>query len=140
MVKFENGTLIKGAYVEINGAEHNVHMPEIEGDTPASAENLNKLQEDLCGFSNKLEILQDTDKGATVVIPQKYEVGTNVLEVYLNGIKLIKATDIDTEGHYYELGESGAISNQIKLTNDWNLETGDILEFVTKGEYNDDTE
>ena len=46
-MKFENGTLVKGAYVVIDGVEHEVHMPEYSGNTPASAENLNKMQEDI---------------------------------------------------------------------------------------------
>ena len=44
---FENGTLVKGAYVVIGGVEYEVHMPEYSGNTPTSAENLNKMQEDL---------------------------------------------------------------------------------------------
>lgn len=44
---FENGTLIKGAYVIIDGVEYEVHAPEYSGDTPVSSENLNKMQDDL---------------------------------------------------------------------------------------------
>ena len=47
MVNFENGTLVKGAYVVIDGVEHEVHMPEYSGNTPLSSENLNKIQADL---------------------------------------------------------------------------------------------
>lgn len=49
MVEFENGTLIKGAYVEINGVQYEVHAPEIQNNTPVSADNLNKLQTDILG-------------------------------------------------------------------------------------------
>lgn len=41
MFKFKDGTLKKAAYVVIDGVEHEVHMPEYEGETPMSAENLN---------------------------------------------------------------------------------------------------
>ena len=44
---FEDGTLIKGAYVVIDGVEHEVHMPEYSGNTPLTSENLNKMQDDL---------------------------------------------------------------------------------------------
>ena len=58
MVNFENGILVKGAYVEINGVEYPVHMPEYSGDTPLSKENMNKLQQDLADeiaeINNKL--------------------------------------------------------------------------------------
>lgn len=47
MINFEDGTLVKGAYVIIDGAEYPVHMPEYSGNTPTSAENFNKMQEDL---------------------------------------------------------------------------------------------
>lgn len=47
MVNFENGTLVKGAYVVIDGIEHEVHMPEYSGNTPLSPEILNKMQTDL---------------------------------------------------------------------------------------------
>lgn len=41
MFKFKDGTLKKGAYVVIDDVEYEVHMPEYEGETPLSAENLN---------------------------------------------------------------------------------------------------
>lgn len=47
MVNFENGTLVKGAYVVIDGVEHEVHMPKYSGNTPLSAEILNKMQIEL---------------------------------------------------------------------------------------------
>lgn len=47
MVNFKEGTLVKGAYVVINGVEYPVIMPEYSGDTPVSPENLNKLQKDI---------------------------------------------------------------------------------------------
>ena len=47
MVNFEAGTLVKGAYVVINGVEYVVHMPQLSGDTPLSVENLNKMQTDI---------------------------------------------------------------------------------------------
>ena len=47
MFNFENGKLIKEAYVEINGVKYPVHMPEYEGNTPLTSENLNKMQKDL---------------------------------------------------------------------------------------------
>lgn len=46
-MKFENGTLVKGAYVTIDGVDYEVHMPEYSGNTPLSAETFNKMQEDI---------------------------------------------------------------------------------------------
>lgn len=44
MVNFEDGELVKGAYVVIDGKEYEVHMPQHSGRTPLSSENLNKMQ------------------------------------------------------------------------------------------------
>ncbi len=47
MITFKNAILKKGAYGVIDGKEYPVVMPEFEVETPFSAENLNKIQEDL---------------------------------------------------------------------------------------------
>lgn len=47
MVNFEDGKLVKGAYIVINGIEYPVHMPEYSGNVPLSSENMNKMQKDL---------------------------------------------------------------------------------------------
>ena len=44
VVNFEDGELVKGAYVVIDGKEYEVHMPKYKGKTPLSSENLNKMQ------------------------------------------------------------------------------------------------
>lgn len=83
-----------------------------------------------------VKITADTAKGATVTLPKKYKVGAGVLDVYINGEKLIKSSDeAGTDGHYVEVGTAGTTSNQIKITADWNLEAGDYLEFVVRGEW-----
>lgn len=154
MFKFKNGTLKKNAYVAIDGVEYEVHMPEYEGETPLSAENLNRVTEDveteLKSVSSKIDIAisdvtskkatmhitADTAKGAVVTLPFKYFCGGDTLDVYLNGERLILSSDeAGTNGHYTEVGEVKSISNQIKITTDWNLEAGDYLEFVVKGEW-----
>lgn len=83
-----------------------------------------------------VKITADTAKGATVTLSKNYKVGAGVLDVYINGEKLIKSSDeAGTDGHYTEVGTAKTISNQIKITNDWNLESGDYLEFVVRGEW-----
>lgn len=47
MVNFEDGQLVKGAYVLINGVEYPVIMPQYSGNTPLTSENLNKIQRDM---------------------------------------------------------------------------------------------
>ena len=53
----------------------------------------------------KLIIDETTENGAEVILPCNYKVGAEVLDVYLNGERLVKADSADTEGHYYEVGE-----------------------------------
>lgn len=116
----------------------------VNGTQPAiNATNLNKLQtnsenaiKEVTPKSTKMTISEDTAKGANVTLSKKYKVGAGVLDVYLNGERLIKSSDeAGTDGHYTEVGTAGATSNQIKLTTDWNLSSGDYLEIIVRGEY-----
>ncbi len=137
MFQFKEGTLKKGACVKIDGIEHEVTMPTYEGETPLSPENLNRaISECIKEFSILVKITADTAKGAIVTLTRKFKVGAGVLDVYLNGERLIKSSDeAGTDGHYVEVGEAGAVSNQIKLTTDWNLRSGDYLEIIVRGEW-----
>ena len=123
--------------MKIDGIEHEVTMPTYEGETPLSPENLNRaISECIKEFSILVKITADTAKGAIVTLTRKFKVGAGVLDVYLNGERLIKSSDeAGTDGHYVEVGEAGAVSNQIKLTTDWNLRSGDYLEIIVRGEW-----
>ena len=63
-------------------------------------------------------------------IPVYYNVGSNTLDIYYMGEKLVK------NEHYIEVGESGAVSNIIQFK-DWgqSVPKDRIIEFVAKGEY-----
>lgn len=88
-------------------------------------------------FKYILEITEDKTAGQEITLPCYYKVGEEVLDVYLNGERLIKSSDDSgTDGHYREIGTTGSISNKIKTTTDWSLEEGDILDLVVRGEYN----
>lgn len=144
MFKFENGKLIKKAYTLINGIEYETKMPEYEGKTPLEAEILNQALEEniLATEKSKLEITEEPASGAIITIPLNYKVGAGCLDVYLEGERLIACSiyDDNTTGHYSEVGDAGTISNQIKITTDWNLEVGDILQFIVRGAWENDTE
>lgn len=63
MVNFEDGTLIEGAYVLIDGVKYPVVMPQYSGNTPLNSENMNKLQNDLKKeIENNIENLIETMK------------------------------------------------------------------------------
>lgn len=116
-------------------------------ETPLSAYNLNRMQNNIKDEVNTQinnitehkytkKITANIDAGTAFAIPCNYKVGQDTLDVYLNGEKLIKSSDaVGTDGHYQEIGETNSISNQMKTTTDWSLETGDILEFVVRGDY-----
>ena len=137
MIQFKNGEIAKNAYVIIDGVEYEVHEATVNCDTPASAENLNLLLSDaIKQFSAVVKVTANTAKGATVTLTRKFKVGAGVLDIYLNGERLIKSSDeAGTDGHYVEVGTAGAVSNQIKLTTDWNLRTGDYLLIIVRGEW-----
>ena len=102
-------------------------------------ENVKKATiEDILTYKYSLEIDSDKTAGQEITIPCNYKVGEEVLDVYLNGERLLKSSDdAGTDGHYREVGTTGSISNKIKTTTDWNLEEGDVLDLVVRGEYND---
>jgi len=86
-------------------------------------------------FKCRIKIISNS---TTVTMPFNYKAGQNVLDVYLNGEKLILSSDdLGTDGHYREIGQPNNISNKIKTTADWNLEEGDILELVVRGDYSE---
>ena len=104
--------------------------------TPYSADNLNKL----IPHKYILPITTTNTAGAEINLPCYYKVGYEVLDVYLNGERiLLSSDDIGTDGHYREVGTSGSVSNKIKTTTDWNLKSGDVLELEVKGEYTNET-
>ncbi len=84
-------------------------------------------------------IVKITETTSIITLPAYYKVGENVLTVYGNGEKMIKATDLTgVDGHYIEVGEEGSLSNQIQCTNDMEALPEDVFEFVIKGGYEND--
>ena len=140
-IKFENGTLVSNAKVEIGGTIYDVTPEQYEGTTPLSASNMNAIQDnaekaidEVTTYKYKLTITADKTAGEEIVIPCYYKVGADVLDVYLNGERLIKSSDdAGTDGHYCEIESNESISNKIKSTSDWNLESNDTLEFIVRG-------
>ena len=146
-INFENGKLLTPASVDINGLKYNVIEAEYTGQTPLTALVLNKMQDNIeKAINEEHKYIKKMEYGLTseqaLRMPAYYKVGTDVLDVYLNGERLIKANlnDIST-GHYIEdpSKTDGEVTNIICITGDWVIEEGDILEFVIRGEYNDTT-
>lgn len=136
IVEFENGTKTQNAYVEIDGVKHEVVPAVYRGRTPLSAYNINRAQKNLLTHKYKLTVSTTTSSGAEITLPCYYKVGQDVLDVYLEDERLIKSSDeAGTDGHYVEVGEADSISNKIKITSDWAVETGMTFEFVVRGEY-----
>lgn len=52
-INFENGTLVKPGYVEIDGVEYNVIPAKYTGKTPFNRTNLNKLQDNIESYTRK---------------------------------------------------------------------------------------
>ena len=124
------------AYTAIDSAgAHNVIKVKADGYT----ENLINLDQEIAKLmphKYKAKVTTAVAAGGTYTLPAKYEVGNESLDVYLNGERLIACSSTsDTLGHYYEVGTSGSSSNSIKLTSDWSLAVGDVIECVIRGIY-----
>lgn len=137
ILEFEDGQLVSPGYVEIDGEQYQVTEAVYSGNTPVSAMNLNNMQKNLITSKYSLEIDSDKTAGQEITLPCYYKVGEEVLDVFLNGERLIRSSDdAGTDGHYREIGDIGSIINKIKTTTDWSLEEGDVLDLVVRGEYN----
>lgn len=86
MVNFENGQLVKNAYVEINGVQYPVHEAQYEGNTPISEENLNKAQSDL---KNEIANVDSKIKKELIVaqLTNTTYVGTSFVKLYMSTLK-----------------------------------------------------
>jgi hypothetical protein len=84
-------------------------------------------------YKYKEILTADVAKGGTITLPCYYKVGTHCLDVYYMGEKLLLSSDAaGTDGHYREVGEANAVSNQIKLTTDWGAEANEYFEFIVR--------
>ncbi len=90
MVNFEDGELVKGAYVVIDGKEYEVHMPQYSGKTPLSSENLNKMQKDL---KDKIEQINNSRTYSTeeVNTGKKWINGKDIYSRVLTATKVLSA-------------------------------------------------
>ena len=143
-VNFEDGTLIKQATVTIDEIEYTVTPAQRTGNTPLSAFVLNKMQdnieEDIDSIKSHKYISVVTTamtRESEVTIPCNYRVGTDCLDVFLNGEKLIKSIQENGEdGHYKEVGETGSISNKILIgSTEYTIDVGDCFEFIVRGNF-----
>ncbi len=140
---FQNGTLKSKAYFMDGETKQEVEEAVWEGTTPLSAENLNGMQDNIEEEINShiehkyfLQLTANVAKGGTITVPAYYKCGVGTLDVFYMGEKLLLSSDDSgTNGHYREIGETNAVSNQIKLTADWSAETGEYFEFIVRGEY-----
>ena len=140
---FQNGTLKSKAYFMNGETKQEVEEAIYEGTTPLSAENLNDMQDNIEEEINShiehkyfLQLIADVAKGGTITLPCYYKVGAGCLDVYYMGeLLILSSDDAGSDGHYREVGEVNAVSNQIKTTTDWGCESGEYFEFVVRGDY-----
>lgn len=106
------------------------------GVTPVNADTFNTFQNNINETSYLYKTTSNIPAGTEVTIPCYYKVGKGTLDVYLNGERLLLSSDATgTNGHYLEVGTTNSISNKIKTTTDWSLETGDVLNLIVRGDY-----
>lgn len=110
MVNFEDGTLVEGAYVEINGIKYPVVMPQYSGNTPITSENLNKLQNDLKADIDNIEETIETFTG-TESASSGYCKLTNGLILQWGSVNASTFTDDSETG-----GKKGTVTFPIEFT------------------------
>ena len=94
------------------------------------------LVKDIVEHKYFLQLTAAVAKGGTITLPCYFKVGTHCLDVYYMGeLLILSSDDAGTDGHYREVGQANAVSNQIKTTSDWGCDVGEYFEFVVKGEY-----
>ena len=105
----------------------NAYKSKLDGIENGAQKNLTETHTTL---TTTTTIAENTD----YTIPVNYKVGSNTLDIYYMGEKLVK------NEHYIEVGESGAVSNIIQFK-DWgqSVPKDRIIEFVVKGEYNSES-
>lgn len=121
-----------------NGENWNELGVAINIDDLATKEDVSSRVKNVVTHKYYLKITSGVTAGTEVTIPCSYKIGQAVLDVYLNGERLLLSSDdAGTDGHYREVGTADSISNKIKTTTDWALEAGDVLDFVVRGDYSE---
>lgn len=94
----------------------------------------NGAQKNLTETHTTLTTTAPIAENTNYTIPVNYKVGSNTLDIYYMGEKIVK------NEHYIEVGESGAVSNIIQFK-DWgqSVPKDRIIEFVVKGEYSSES-
>ena len=89
-------------------------------------ENADEIIEAKSIINTTTEIAENTN----YTIPLNYKVGSDVLDIYYMGEKLIKGT------HYIEVGTTGSVSNTIQFY-EWGqaVPSGRTIEFIVRGVY-----
>ena len=110
MVNFEDGTLVEGAYVLIDGVKYPVVMPNYSGKTPLNSENMNKLQNDLIEDIDNIQEIIETFTG-TENATSGYCKLTNGLILQWGSVNANTFTDDSETG-----GKKGTVTFPIAFT------------------------
>ena len=88
-IPFEDGTLVTAGYVEIDGTKHETVQPEYTGNTPLSAYNMNKMQDNIEDSINEEKLVkrinisgaskQDTREGDNLLNIEDYASTTGAI-------------------------------------------------------------
>lgn len=88
------------------------------------------LEKSLVIQSSIITTTTEIAENTNYTIPLNYKVGSDVLDIYYMGEKLIKGT------HYIEVGTTGSVSNTIQFY-EWGqaVPSGRTIEFIVRGVY-----
>lgn len=120
----------------------NEKTEKLEGDISSQGADITSLKVDtsnLAAHKYHMKITEGIQAEGELTLPCKYKVGSDCLDVYYLGERLVKDdTEKGIEGHYQEIGETGQTSNKIKVG--WNVEASteedeSYFDFVVRGEH-----
>lgn len=91
---------------------------------------VNENADEIIATKSIITTTEEIAENTNYTIPLNYKVGSDVLDIYYMGEKLIKGT------HYIEVGNTGEVSNTIQFYN-WGqaVPSGRTIEFIVRGVY-----
>lgn len=91
---------------------------------------VNENADEIIAAKSIITTTEEIAENTNYTIPLNYKVGSDVLDIYYMGEKLIKGT------HYIEVGTTGSVSNTIQFYN-WGqaVPSGRTIEFIVRGVY-----
>lgn len=139
--KWENGTLVSKAKVEVSGQIYEVEPEQYSGTTPLTAENLNQMQDGIYEDIGDLEQLNTSDKSSLVnaineLIKPQVLVKDKTINVNINSSSVRGNFTVETiEGYTLSSVQAVNVPSGDSNTINFNITSGTVYWLVTRQGY-----